>query len=130
MSEVIGQSLSSLRALLAEKKISSVELTKQSLSQIEKTNKALNSLVFVDEKAAMSSAEEADKKLMAGEKAALLGIPFSVKDLFNVKGQPTTAGSKILQGYNSPYTATAIQNLLSDGAVLIARNNQDEFGKY
>ncbi|MEI8206965.1 MAG: Asp-tRNA(Asn)/Glu-tRNA(Gln) amidotransferase subunit GatA, partial [Kiritimatiellales bacterium] len=63
----------------------------------------------------------------AGEKGALLGIPLAIKDLLNVKGQPCTCSSKILEGYTAPYDATAIAKLREAGAVFLGRVNMDEF---
>ncbi|MEO0335340.1 MAG: amidase, partial [Pseudomonadota bacterium] len=122
------KSISELTGLLRERQISATELTDSALKQISSDNKKINAVVFVDEADAKARAEAADKKIAAGENQPLLGIPFSVKDLFNVQNQPTTAGSKILQGYIAPYTATSVQNLLNAGAVVVGRNNQDEFG--
>jgi aspartyl-tRNA(Asn)/glutamyl-tRNA(Gln) amidotransferase subunit A len=59
--------------------------------------------------------------------APLGGVPLGVKDLFCTKGIPSQAGSKILEGYRPPYTATAVERLVADGAPVLAKTNQDEF---
>jgi aspartyl-tRNA(Asn)/glutamyl-tRNA(Gln) amidotransferase subunit A len=59
--------------------------------------------------------------------APLAGVPVAVKDLFCTKGVPSQAGSKILEGYRPPYTATSVERLVSAGAPLLAKTNQDEF---
>jgi aspartyl-tRNA(Asn)/glutamyl-tRNA(Gln) amidotransferase subunit A len=128
MSELLSQSITSLKDLLDSKQVTAEELAKESIQQIKAHNQKLNAIVHLDEESALEKAAEADKKRASGDQGPLLGLPFSVKDLFNVAGQPTTAGSNVLNGYVAPYTATAIQNLIDNGAVLIGRNNQDEFG--
>src|SRR6478672_4123372 len=60
--------------------------------------------------------------------ASLKGIPVAVKDLFCTEGIPTTAGSRILEGYRPPYTATAVRGLADAGAELLGKTNMDEFG--
>ena len=73
-------------------------------------------------------AEALDAKRKAGELLGpLAGVPLSVKDIFCVKGTPSTAGSKILANFNSPYTATSVQRLEDAGALLIGKVNLDEF---
>jgi aspartyl-tRNA(Asn)/glutamyl-tRNA(Gln) amidotransferase subunit A len=62
-----------------------------------------------------------------GTSAALGGVPIGIKDLFATKGVPSQAGSKILEGYRPPYTATSVERLVNAGAPVLAKTNQDEF---
>ncbi len=73
-------------------------------------------------------AERVDARVAAGERLLLAGVPVVLKDNLCVAGLPATAGSKILEGYVSPYTGTAMQRLLDAGAVVIGKANLDEFG--
>src|SRR5215470_11957445 len=72
-------------------------------------------------------ADDADRRLRAGEGGPLAGIPIAVKDVLCVKGVETTAGSQILRGFRPPYTATAVSRLFDAGAVMIGVTNCDEF---
>jgi aspartyl-tRNA(Asn)/glutamyl-tRNA(Gln) amidotransferase subunit A len=68
-----------------------------------------------------------DTPAAAGEAAPLAGVPVAVKDLFCTEGVPSQAGSRILEGYRPPYTATVVRNLQQAGAPLLGKTNQDEF---
>ena len=88
-----------------------------------------NSFVEVFEDSAIEKARKTDKHLSLNKDAKpLIGLVISVKDLIAIKNQTVTGSSKILQGYSSPFNATAIQNLVDAGAIIIGRTNCDEFG--
>src|SRR5580698_3566000 len=107
---------------------SSVALTKACLSAIEDRNSHINVFLAVDREGARAQAEQADKAATAGaEPRQLSGIPIGIKDVLTIEGQPATAGSKILEGYRPPYTATAVRKLVEAGAVLLGKLNCDEF---
>jgi aspartyl-tRNA(Asn)/glutamyl-tRNA(Gln) amidotransferase subunit A len=72
-------------------------------------------------------AKRVDERVAAGEKLPLAGVPVAIKDNMNLAGTRTTAGSKILENFTSPYTATAVQKLLDAGALPIGKTNLDEF---
>ena len=77
---------------------------------------------------ALGQAQEVDRKLAAGEDPGLLaGIPFTVKDIFCVKGTPSTAASRILANFHAPYTATPVERMEAAGAVMLGKVNLDEF---
>lgn len=105
---------------------SAVELAETYLAEIAKRNKELNAYleVFDDVRA---QAEEADKKIRAGEVKLLIGIPLAVKDNILIQGRRVGASSKILEGYVAPYDATAIKKLKDAGTVFLGRTNCDEF---
>ena len=107
---------------------SSVALTKACLSAIEDRNSVINAFLFVDRKGALAQAERADEAAAAGASlGALAGIPVGIKDVLTIEGHPATAGSKILEGYRPPYTATAVRRLVDAGAVILGKLNCDEF---
>jgi aspartyl-tRNA(Asn)/glutamyl-tRNA(Gln) amidotransferase subunit A len=107
--------------------ITSVELTEACLAVIKRLNPELNAVLTVCEKGALEAATEADKRIKAGDKSPLLGIPYLCKDNIMTKGVRTTASSKILEFYVAPYDATIIKKLKVAGAVLLGKTNLDEF---
>ncbi len=102
-------------------------LTESVIDAIRKDDRGLNAYVSVDASAALAQAEAADRLRSEGKDLPLLGVPIAVKDLLNVQGQPCTCASNILEGYVSPYDATAVARLRSAGAVFLGRTNMDEF---
>src|SRR5258708_40084849 len=75
----------------------------------------------------MHAAAQADERRAKGDDAPLLGLPMAVKDVLCTSGVQTTAGSRILEGFVPPYTATSVQRLLDAGIVLLGKTNMDEF---
>ena len=124
---MINSSLQELATALAEKKISSVELTTLFLDRIEKLNPTLNAFITIDREKALSLARAADAKLGAGETAPLLGIPLAHKDIFCTQGWRTTCGSKMLANFVSPYDAHVVEKMAAAGMVLLGKCNMDEF---
>lgn len=123
---VENMSVLELIEMLKSHKITSVELTKYYLSQIEKY-KDKNAVLEVFEDA-LIRAEEMDKVIaVGGELPKLAGIPVLIKDNFQYTGHICSCGSKMLENYKSQYNATAVQKLLDEGAVIIGRTNMDEF---
>ncbi len=87
----------------------------------------INAYLDVDDAYALEQARAADQARAAGRQGPLLGVPIGIKDLLNVNGQTCTCASKILDGYRSPYDATAVARLREAGAVFLGRLNMDEF---
>jgi len=114
--------------MIKSSEISSTELTRELIARIDTLDGKLNSYITVLADDALKAADEADRKVKSGEPlGALHGVPISVKDIFVMQGSQTTCGSKILQGFKSPYNATVIDKLLESGAVILGKNNMDEF---
>ena len=109
-------SLTEIQKNLKEKKLSPKEVFNFYLDKIEKHNKSLNAFITVN-----------DKAFNEKKTGALAGIPIGVKDLFCTEGLRTTAGSKALENYVPPYTATAVKKLEEEGAIIIGKCNNDEF---
>ncbi len=114
--------------LLAAKEISSVELTRSFLQRIEEVDDLLSAYITVTADAALLQAQEADRRIAAGESTALTGIPMQIKDLLCTEGTTTTCASRMLEGYVPVYNATAVGRLREQGAVLLGKGNMDEFG--
>ena len=111
---------------LAGAEISSVELTQHLLGRLA-DHKALGTVLHSDSALALEQAKAADARRAQGERGALLGIPLAHKDIFVTRDLPTTAGSKMLAGYRSPFDATVVQRLSQAGAVTLGKLNCDEF---
>ncbi len=105
-----------------------VELTRQALARIDAADGKITSVLTRLDERALAAAEASDVRRAAGEKLGRLeGVPFTAKDMFLVDGVRTTAASKMLDEFIAPYTATAIAKLEAEGAILIAKVNQDEY---
>ena len=111
---------------LASRELSSEELVKHLLARID-ARQQLGAFLHVDADAALQAARAADARRAAGESGALLGVPLAHKDIFVTADQPTTAGSKMLAGYRSPFDATVVARLKAAGTVSLGKLNCDEF---
>ncbi len=120
-------SLVELRTKLDNKEFSAVEVTKAYLERIAETNPDLNTFITICNETAIAEAEAADQVIASGSAGALTGLPIAAKDIFNTAGLRTTCASKILDGYISPYDATAIARIKEQKAVIIGKLNMDEF---
>ena len=106
---------------------SSIALTRAFLERIDSLDERLHAFLTVVDELAVKQAAEADDRLAAGDETPLLGIPVAVKDIIITEGVPTTAGSKILEGFIPPYNAFVADKLQEAGAVLLGKTNTDEF---
>jgi aspartyl-tRNA(Asn)/glutamyl-tRNA(Gln) amidotransferase subunit A len=120
-------SLSQAAQMLAQKQISSLELTQAVLARQEQTEPALNCYITVTPELAFSQARQADERRARGQATPLTGIPLSLKDVINTRGVQTTAASRMLQNFRPPYNAAVTERLLAAGAVLVGKTNADEF---
>jgi aspartyl-tRNA(Asn)/glutamyl-tRNA(Gln) amidotransferase subunit A len=124
----IYSSASEMAQALSKKDISSVELTKLHLGRIEAVDGKVHAFLHVDSQGAIAQATAVDAKRAAGEKLSpLAGVPLALKDILAQKGVPTTAGSKILQGWRPPYDSTVVAKLKAAGVVILGKTNMDEF---
>jgi aspartyl-tRNA(Asn)/glutamyl-tRNA(Gln) amidotransferase subunit A len=112
---------------LAKRQISSVELTRHFLGRIERLNPALNAFITQTPDRAMQDAESADRRLAAGERGPLLGIPLIHKDIFCTEGVRTSCGSRMLDNFVAPYDASVVARLKEAGTVMLGKANMDEF---
>jgi len=127
MSDLHTKTISELSALLEQGDCTSVDIVNDVLASIDARDGQVGAYLTIDRDSALAAAREADAKRAAGAKGDLLGVPIAIKDLLNVKGQPCTCASKILEGYTAPYDATVIAKLREAGAILLGRANMDEF---
>ena len=103
------QSLTELSTALRNKQLSAVEVAQHFLSRIKADT--TGSFLALNEEATLQQAQAADARLAAGTGGCLEGVPLAHKDVFVTRDFATTAGSKILQGYRSPFDATVVQKL-------------------
>ena len=118
-------SVSELSKGLKNRDFSSIELTQHYLKRIDCSD--LNAFITVTDELALSQARAADAKLASGSGSVLTGIPYAHKDIFCTKGVKTSAGSKILDPFISPYDATLTHKLNMEGMVMLGKTNMDEF---
>ena len=114
-----------LALALASGQTSAVELAHHFLNRV--TASPLNAFIDVQPELTLSQAQAADQRLARGERGPLLGIPIAHKDIFVTRGWRSTAGSRMLADYVSPYDATVVERLASAGAVCLGKTNCDEF---
>ncbi|MBN2047562.1 MAG: Asp-tRNA(Asn)/Glu-tRNA(Gln) amidotransferase subunit GatA [Anaerolineaceae bacterium] len=123
--------LDMLRAMAAGE-CTSVELTRAHLERIAAVEPDVHAFLHLAPEAALQAAYKADA-LRAGWQAGdaplppLLGLPIAVKDTLTVEGMPNTCGSKILEGFVPPFTATSVAKLIEAGVVILGKTNMDEF---
>ena len=120
-------SLFDARVLLENGKLSSEALVSGLIERIRDGDEELGAYLEVDAEGALHQARAADLKRREGGRGKLLGLPLAVKDVLNVRGQACRCASRVLEGYESPYDATAIARLRAEGAVFLGRTNMDEF---
>jgi aspartyl-tRNA(Asn)/glutamyl-tRNA(Gln) amidotransferase subunit A len=119
--------LEKAHAYLRQGEISSVDLTQAVLDRVAAIDEQVNAYLITTPEKALSAARQADARRRSGEEAYLLGIPIAIKDIIHVRGVPTTCGSRILEGFVPPFSATVVQRLTAAGAVLLGKTNTDEF---
>jgi aspartyl-tRNA(Asn)/glutamyl-tRNA(Gln) amidotransferase subunit A len=129
VSELIRLSAADLAAKIAAKEVSSVEVTQAHLDQIERTDGDYHAFLHVAGEQALATAAGIDAQVAAGEAlpSALAGVPLALKDVFTTTDMPTTCGSKILEGWTSPYDATVTARLRQAGIPILGKTNMDEF---
>jgi len=125
---MIRQSAAQMAAALSEGSTTSVELTQAHLDQIAAVDNNVKAFLHVDAEGALAQAKSVDAQRKSGEKLSpLAGIPLALKDVLAQRGVPTTAGSKILQGWRPPYDSTVVTKLKDAGLVILGKTNMDEF---
>jgi aspartyl-tRNA(Asn)/glutamyl-tRNA(Gln) amidotransferase subunit A len=120
------QGVHELVQALTARQISSVEITEHLLTRL-RAYASLGAMLWSDPEVSLAQARAADARRAQGASGPLLGVPLAHKDIFVTRDMPTTAGSKMLQGYLSPFDATVVARLADAGAVMLGKLNCDEF---
>jgi aspartyl-tRNA(Asn)/glutamyl-tRNA(Gln) amidotransferase subunit A len=121
------RTISDFSQALAAKQVSAVELATEALARATAT-KGLNAFLHIDAELTLAEARDADQLLAAGsDTKPLLGVPIAHKDIFVTRGWRSTAGSKMLSKYVSPFDATVVERLRGAGTVCVGKLNCDEF---
>lgn len=120
-----NKTIKELSALLHSKEVSATELTRHYLSRIEASGH--NAFLHVDPELSLAQAAAADARLAEGTAGPLTGVPIAHKDIFVTRGWRTTAGSKMLANYVSPFDATVVEKFAAAGMVTLGKVNLDEF---
>lgn len=118
--------LTELAALLDRRQVSSREITELMLRRIERYDRAVNGYMTVLPERALAAADAADRSRAAGETGILLGIPVAVKDLCDMHGVATTAGSRILKNSIAQRDSTVVRHLQNAGAVVLGKTHMNE----
>ncbi len=117
-----------LAASIASGDVSSVEVTQAHLDRMAAVEPAVHAFLHVDGARALAAAAKVDAARSAGEALGpLAGVPVALKDVLTYAGAPTTAGSKVLEGWVPPYDATVTRRMLDAGLVILGKTNLDEF---
>lgn len=128
MQDLLRKSAMEQFKAIKDKNVSAVELTQASISRIKSIDEKLGSFNSLTEDIAIDTAKKVDEKVSKGEDLPLLaGVPLALKDNMNLIGSKTTASSKILENFVSPYNATVTQKLLDNMVPIVGKANLDEF---
>ena len=113
--------------LLKNREVSSLELTRAVLEQIEKTEEKVHAFVSVTADQALIQAAQADERIKSDDSTPLTGVPVTIKDNMCTRGIKTTCSSKMLENFIPPYDATVVERLNHEGMVMVGKGNMDEF---
>ncbi len=128
MSALHELSASDIRRKVVAREVSAEEVAKAHLARLKVVEGKVDAYLLVLEDRALEKARAVDRALAEGRPApALAGVPVAIKDVLEIEGLPTTCGSRILEAYRPPFTATAVARLEAAGAVVLGKTNMDEF---
>ena len=128
MTNLIKLSAADLSALLADRSVSSVEVTRAHLAHIAAIDTDVHAFLHVAGDAALATAARIDARRATGEVLGpLAGVPIAIKDVLATQDMPSTAGSKILEGWIPPYDATVVRRVRDAGLIPLGKTNMDEF---
>ncbi|MFI6711099.1 Asp-tRNA(Asn)/Glu-tRNA(Gln) amidotransferase subunit GatA [Nonomuraea sp. NPDC050478] len=125
---LIRKTAAELGAMIAAGEVSAVEVAEAHLDRMAEVEPQVKAFLHVDRETTLGQARAVDARLRAGEKLGpLAGVPIAHKDIFTTHDMPTTAASKILEGWRPPYDATVTRRLRKAGLVILGKTNLDEF---
>src|SRR4051794_41474665 len=124
MTDLVRSTAADLAARIAAREVSAVEVAQAHLDQIAAVDDRVHAFLYVDADGALEQARRVDAGEITGP---LAGVPLALKDVIVMRDVPTTAGSKILQGWRPPYDAHIVERLRAAGVVILGKTNMDEF---
>ncbi|MER6947028.1 Asp-tRNA(Asn)/Glu-tRNA(Gln) amidotransferase subunit GatA [Nonomuraea sp. NPDC000554] len=125
---LINKTAAQLGELIAKGEVSAVEVAEAHLDRMAEVEPKIQAFLHVDREITLDQARAVDARLRAGEKLGpLAGVPIAHKDIFSTNDMPTTAASKILEGWRPPFDATVTRRLREAGLVILGKTNLDEF---
>ncbi|MEO9139306.1 MAG: Asp-tRNA(Asn)/Glu-tRNA(Gln) amidotransferase subunit GatA [Jatrophihabitans sp.] len=128
MSELLNKTAAELAELIASGQVAAVEVTRAHLERITDSDAAVHAFLHVDAEGALHAATAVDERRASGALLGpLAGVPLAMKDVVVTQGLPTTAGSRILEGWVPPYDATISTRIKNAGIVILGKTNMDEF---
>jgi len=128
MSDLTRTTATELARRIADREVSAVEVAQAHLDRIAAVDERVHAFLHVDAEGALAAARAADEAIARGESPGpLAGVPVAVKDVVTTKGIPTTAGSRILEGWVPPYDGTIVARMREAGLVMLGKTNMDEF---
>jgi aspartyl-tRNA(Asn)/glutamyl-tRNA(Gln) amidotransferase subunit A len=128
MTDLTSGPAAELGRLLSAGEVSAREVTQAHLDRITAVDDRVQAFLYVDTDGALAAADDIDARRARGEQLGpLAGVPLALKDVLTQRGVPTTAGSKILDGWRPPYDATVVTRLRAAGVVILGKTNMDEF---
>jgi aspartyl-tRNA(Asn)/glutamyl-tRNA(Gln) amidotransferase subunit A len=122
--DIIRLSAAETAARIAAREVSAVEVAQAHLERIEAVDDRVHAFLHVDTEGALAQAARVDAGEVSGP---LAGVPLALKDVIVTRGVPTTAGSRILEGWRPPYDATVVERMRAAGIVVLGKTNMDEF---
>ncbi len=125
--DLTGLTITEAAELLRRREMSSRELTQAHLDRIREVDPKVRAYITVTADLALAQAEEADRRIAAGEATSLTGVPAGIKDVIVTRDVRTTCGSRMLESFIPPYDATVMERLRAAGAVMLGKLNMDEF---
>jgi aspartyl-tRNA(Asn)/glutamyl-tRNA(Gln) amidotransferase subunit A len=127
MRDIIHMSAAQIAGAVNGGEVSALDVTEAALAHIDEVDDRIGSFLTRLHDVARGQARRVDDRVRAGERPALAGVPVAVKDNMCLTGTRTTCGSRILEKWISPYTATAVQRIIDAGGIPIGKANMDEF---
>ncbi|MDQ3450432.1 MAG: Asp-tRNA(Asn)/Glu-tRNA(Gln) amidotransferase subunit GatA [Actinomycetota bacterium] len=126
--DLVRRTAVDLAAMITKGEATAVEVAQAHLDRIDAIDGRIHAFLHVDHQGALAAAAAVDAKRSAGESlGTLAGVPLALKDVFTTAGIPTTAGSKILEGWRPPYDAALVERLRAADIVILGKTNCDEF---
>ncbi len=125
--ELTDLTIAAARRALDRREVSAVELADAHLARIAAVDDRVHAFLHVMDNVARAQAQAADARIASDDAVPLTGIPLTLKDVLVTTDAPTTAASKILAGYRSPYDATVVERLRAQGGIFVGKSNTDEF---